>query len=132
MRNALVGVFLRQLEYHSGILFLTTNRAGEIDEAFLSRVSVALRYEKLDKNSRRQVWTNLLHSAGAIARGEVDGRTIEWLSLHEINGRQIKNAIRTALSLAAEEGAELSRRHLSTAVELSMEFIRTVGAPGRT
>ena len=33
-RNAMVGVFLRLLEYYPGILFLTTNRAANIDEAF--------------------------------------------------------------------------------------------------
>ena len=31
-RNALVSVFLRTLEYYSGILFLTTNRIGSFDE----------------------------------------------------------------------------------------------------
>ena len=34
-RNAMVGVFLRLLEYYPGILFLTTNRANNIDEAFI-------------------------------------------------------------------------------------------------
>ncbi|XHG04116.1 hypothetical protein AWENTII_007396 [Aspergillus wentii] len=36
-RNAMVSVFLRILEYYSGILFLTTNRVGALDEAFRSR-----------------------------------------------------------------------------------------------
>ena len=40
MRNSLVATFLRLLEYHSGMLFLTTNRVKAFDEAFLSRVSV--------------------------------------------------------------------------------------------
>lgn len=40
MRNSLVATFLRLLEYHSGVLFLTTNRVKAFDEAFLSRVSV--------------------------------------------------------------------------------------------
>jgi hypothetical protein len=31
-RNALVSVFLRQLEYFEGILFLTTNRVETFDE----------------------------------------------------------------------------------------------------
>jgi len=41
-RNAMVSVFLRILEYYSGILFLTTNRVGTIDEAFKSRIHVSL------------------------------------------------------------------------------------------
>jgi hypothetical protein len=37
-------VFLRVLEYYSGILFLTTNRVGIMDEAFKSRIHVSLYY----------------------------------------------------------------------------------------
>ena len=35
-RNALVSIFLRQLEYYPGILILTTNRIGDCDPAFES------------------------------------------------------------------------------------------------
>ena len=35
-RNALVSIFLRQLEYFQGILILTTNRIGNCDSAFES------------------------------------------------------------------------------------------------
>jgi SpoVK/Ycf46/Vps4 family AAA+-type ATPase len=41
-RNAMVSVFLRVLEFYSGILFLTTNRVGTIDEAFKSRIHISL------------------------------------------------------------------------------------------
>lgn len=36
-RNALVSIFLRQLEYFQGILILTTNRLGDCDPAFESK-----------------------------------------------------------------------------------------------
>lgn len=42
-RNALVSNFLRALEYYEGILILTTNRVGTFDEAFKSRIQLALR-----------------------------------------------------------------------------------------
>jgi SpoVK/Ycf46/Vps4 family AAA+-type ATPase len=42
MRNAMVSVFMRALEFYSGILFLTTNRVGTMDEAFKSRVHISL------------------------------------------------------------------------------------------
>ncbi|KAI0556213.1 hypothetical protein F4679DRAFT_591076 [Xylaria curta] len=48
-RNALVSVFLRVLEYYSGILFLTTNRVGTLDEAFKSRIHVSLYYPPLNR-----------------------------------------------------------------------------------
>lgn len=37
VRNALVSIFLRQLEYYRGILILTTNRIGIFDDAFESK-----------------------------------------------------------------------------------------------
>lgn len=49
-RNALVSVFLRMLEYYSGILFLTTNRVGALDEAFRSRVHISLYYPHLSRD----------------------------------------------------------------------------------
>jgi SpoVK/Ycf46/Vps4 family AAA+-type ATPase len=40
-RNALVSIFLRQLEYFQGILFLTTNRINDCDPAFESKLRAA-------------------------------------------------------------------------------------------
>jgi hypothetical protein len=51
-RNALVSVALRLLEYHRGVLFLTTNRITTFDEAFLSRFSIAIKYHELDQAGR--------------------------------------------------------------------------------
>ena len=42
------------------MLFLTTNRAGNIDPAVRSRITVALRYNALDRAGREEVWRNLL------------------------------------------------------------------------
>jgi hypothetical protein len=38
---------LRLLEYHQGVLFLTTNRVKSFGDAFPSRISVALKYSDL-------------------------------------------------------------------------------------
>ncbi|KAJ5701520.1 P-loop containing nucleoside triphosphate hydrolase protein [Penicillium malachiteum] len=55
-RNALVSVFLRVLDYYSGILFLTTNRVGIIDEAFKSRIHISLYYPHLDEHQSKRIW----------------------------------------------------------------------------
>jgi AAA+ superfamily predicted ATPase len=55
IRNAMVCVVLRILEYHPGMLFLTTNRIRTIDLAFESRIAVALRYEALDRDAWAQI-----------------------------------------------------------------------------
>merc|ERR1719261_327792 len=54
-RNAMTGIFLRLLEYHQGILFLTSNRIKHFDPALNSRITVALHYPALDRTVRCQV-----------------------------------------------------------------------------
>lgn len=56
VRNAVVSVFLRVLEYYSGILFLTTNRVGIMDQAFRSRIHLSLYYPALGKKASLKVW----------------------------------------------------------------------------
>ncbi|KAK0648838.1 P-loop containing nucleoside triphosphate hydrolase protein [Cercophora newfieldiana] len=63
--NALVSVFLRELEHYGGILFLTTNRLQAFDEAVLSRVHLALRYEPLKLEARKAVWKYFLDQVRA-------------------------------------------------------------------
>ncbi|OBT83812.1 hypothetical protein VE02_05515 [Pseudogymnoascus sp. 03VT05] len=57
-RNSLVSVFLRILEYYEGILILTSNRVGTFDEAFKSRIQVAIHYKDLTRISKKKIWQN--------------------------------------------------------------------------
>ncbi|MBI5927342.1 MAG: ATP-binding protein [Aquabacterium sp.] len=54
--NAVVGVFLRVLEYFDGLLFLTTNRIDDIDEAIVSRCIALIRYHAPDLAARERIW----------------------------------------------------------------------------
>ena len=54
--NAVVGVFLRVLEYFNGLLFLTTNRVDDIDEAIISRCIAMIRYHAPDHADRCKIW----------------------------------------------------------------------------
>ena len=47
-RSAIVGIFLRMLDYYEGLLFLTTNRPDTLDYAIRSRVMLRLEYPDLD------------------------------------------------------------------------------------
>ncbi|OTB00432.1 hypothetical protein M426DRAFT_65886, partial [Hypoxylon sp. CI-4A] len=55
-RNGLVSAFLRRMEYFKGLLFLTTNRVSQIDDAFISRVHVAIGYQALSPEFRVKIW----------------------------------------------------------------------------
>jgi SpoVK/Ycf46/Vps4 family AAA+-type ATPase len=58
--NAVVGVFLRVLEYFNGLLFLTTNRVDDIDEAIISRCIALIKYHPPDRDARRRIWQVML------------------------------------------------------------------------
>lgn len=117
-RNAMVGIFLKLLEYYEGILFLTTNRVKEIDEAFYSRISLAIRYPELDEAKRLIVWRNLLEFAGPRA----DDVNVAELAKKAINGRQIKHIVRQAGTLAKFEDHILCQQDIIDVMDLAMEF----------
>lgn len=124
-RNALVSIFLRLLEYFQGILFLTTNRVETFDDAFQSRIHVALRYGELSPKARRSVWKIFLQKVK-----EKDGLDVvefgeeEYAKLgrHNLNGRQIKNAVRTAQALAVNEGKALDMGHIGKVLDVAESF----------
>jgi len=111
-RNSVVCVMLRLLEYHQGVLFLTTNRASNIDPAVRSRITVALRYAALSVEGREAVWGNLAALSGA------QGVDCARLARHPLNGRQIKSCLLLATALAAERGEPVSPELLERAVEI--------------
>lgn len=97
-RNALVSIFLRPLEYFQGILFLTTNRVETFDDAFQSRIHVALRYGDLTTKAKRSVWKMFLERVQA-KEGVKTATFIEKdfgaLSRHNLNGRQVSKCVST-------------------------------------
>ena len=125
VRNAMVGVFLRLLEYHQGVLFLTTNRVKNIDSAFYSRISVALQYPAATSDKRLQIWTNLLDAAG------VRGIDVATLGDHDLNGRQIKNIIRLSQTLARARNGDVTNGVLSEVIDLTTKFERDIGIAGK-
>lgn len=139
-RNSVVSVFLRVLEYYSGILFLTTNKVGHFDEAFKSRIHVSLYYPALDKRSTLKIWKmNLERLVKGKKALDVEGKEIyEYARQHykELsknkrptwNGRQIKNAFQTAIALAEfdankKEGKPiLALEHFQVVAQASEDF----------
>lgn len=117
LRNELVSVFLRLLEYYAGIMILTTNRMRSIDTAFESRVDITLSYNPLTEADRKQVWKNFL---ATFEDGAVDVSEVELIKLAkwDFNGRQIKSAIKTARVLATKKREPLNAKHLNVVLNL--------------
>lgn len=53
-------VFLRKIEYFQGVLFLTTNRKQDFDEAFKSRIHVTISYGDLSDEAQSMIWEQLI------------------------------------------------------------------------
>ncbi|KAF6811844.1 hypothetical protein CMUS01_13183 [Colletotrichum musicola] len=125
-RNSLVSVFLRVLEYYEGILILTSNRVGSFDEAFKSRIQVAIHYDNLTKKSRRQIWQNFFEMIEESPNEDANmvelERRLDELASQEMNGRQIRNALLTARQLAKHRKERLDWEHLSQVMKTSAAF----------
>ncbi|KAG9532239.1 MFS general substrate transporter, partial [Aureobasidium melanogenum] len=119
-RNALVSIFLRVLEYYDGILILTTNRVGTFDEAFKSRIRLAVHYPSLKRSDREQIWKMILDSIEGEVK--VTNSQLFMLAKHPLDGRQIRNAIKTASQQASYQKSCLTYGHLQTAIDVANEF----------
>nr|OQO18392.1 hypothetical protein B0A51_13723 [Rachicladosporium sp. CCFEE 5018] len=139
-RNALVSVFLRALEYYEGILFLTTNRVGAIDEAFKSRIHVQLYYSSLSWPVTEKIWRQHIRRAqeGSL-KIECDVNELLYYA-HELfdkqvgshdkmawNGRQLRNAFQSAIAMARSglqpnDPIKVEKRHFETVADVSREF----------
>jgi SpoVK/Ycf46/Vps4 family AAA+-type ATPase len=115
---------LRHVEYYRGILFLTTNRVQAFDEAFLSRIHVALHFGELSEASRAQVWRAFVARTSTSSTGgmPIDEAQIALLAKRAVNGRQIKNAVRTACSLARARREEVGLGHFLETLDAMDEF----------
>ncbi|KAK8063334.1 hypothetical protein PG996_007986 [Apiospora saccharicola] len=141
-RNGLVAVFLRVLEYYAGVLFLTTNRIGDFDEAFTSRIHISLYYPELDCEKTIQVFN--INIEMIEERFNDKERTID-VDIDDIrsfardhynnnedarwNGRQIRNACQTALALAefdAQGGSHMAVYNPDAVVRLKLSHFETV------
>ncbi|KAI2508476.1 hypothetical protein MHU86_6003 [Fragilaria crotonensis] len=119
VRNAMVCVMLRLLEYYSGILFLTTNRVESLDPAFQSRVTCALRYDPLSLESRKEIWSSMITRLNM----DLSSLDVDELAKVDINGRQIKNTLQLALALARHENVAVSQKHLLETLDVTTSFL---------
>ncbi|KAK3941972.1 ATPase [Diplogelasinospora grovesii] len=115
-RNKVVSIFLRTLEYYEGIMFMTTNRVDNIDAAFQSRIHVSLDYPDLTAEARHAIWKNFLTTT-TLETDVSDDDIAELAELH-LNGRQIKNVLKTAQLLASRRKSVLKRSFIDTVLAI--------------
>ena len=103
-------------------------RLEHMDAAFESRIHLTLNYAELDKPSRRQVWSKFLTRNSQIAHtGNFTETDLDKLAKVQMNGRQIKNVLKTAQLLAARYDESLAMSHLDTVLNLRKANEKKVG-----
>ncbi|TFA99724.1 hypothetical protein CCMA1212_008560 [Trichoderma ghanense] len=110
-RNAVVAVFLRKLDYFQSVLFLTTNRKDDFDDAFKSRIHVTITYPALSPASQSAIWRDLIKKNKLQTDGSWTGEVFTELGLLSLNGRTMENLLRTASAYARADGGKLTARH---------------------
>lgn len=126
-RNAMVGVFLKLLEYHNGIIFLTTNRLDSIDPAIKDRINILLAYKPFETKERYSIWRGLFSKWNL----EIDDESINELAKEKLNGREIRNYMKIVFSIATEKKitGKVILETLKKCTKLQDEFTRGLKKP---
>lgn len=107
--NIEVAYLLQQIEAYDGVCILATNFIGNIDAAFLRRISYIIHFPMPDVGMREQIYQRMMPKGAPVADD------IDWKFLaqtFELSGGHIKNIVLVAAFMAAEQGQPISMRHL--------------------
>lgn len=102
-------------------MFLTTNRVGSFDSAFQSRINLAVKYPALSHDSRRDLWKQFISRASPESSPSWVG-SFDRLASKNLNGRQIKNVVRTAHALAVSRNIRMTIDHINMALRAMETF----------
>ena len=112
-------------------MILTTNRIKSIDVAVQSRIHLAIRYEDLSKQYRREIFKMFLDQLEPNSISDHSG-IIDWIEdsgcEYKLNGREIRNVVTSALALAKstkrQNGGDdrLTKQHLKRVIQITMDF----------
>jgi ATPase family associated with various cellular activities (AAA) len=112
-QNAIVGVFLRLLEYFKGICILTTNHSNErgeidIDDAIVSRCSAVIPFEVPTIENAKKIWK----IQSKLLKANLSDILIHSLvSNYRLSGRSIRQLLRLSLRLANRYKQDLDIKH---------------------
>jgi ATP-dependent 26S proteasome regulatory subunit len=103
-------------------MFLTTNRVNTFDSAFQSRIHISLNYPDLSQDSRKAIWKNFL--AQMPGEHDISSSQLHQLSQLNMNGRQIKNVLKTAQLLARRKSRDevLGYKHVTTVLDVTQHL----------
>ena len=101
-------------------MFMTSNRADTIDQAFKSRIHLTLHYPDLDLVAKEHIWRQFT-SQSKQGSSTLTDEVYRGLAQLPMNGRQIKNVVKISMLLAHQEKAHLSIQHIHTVLQVTRE-----------
>lgn len=121
--NQEVNLLLQEIERYEGIVILTTNLFGSLDDALKRRIQYRVTFPLPGPPERALIWQTLMPSQAPIAP-DVDYAKLA--GLFDFAGGSIKNAILRAAYRACADGARITMAHLIDAGRLECEAIGMV------
>lgn len=112
-QNAIVGAFLRVLEYSSCILFMTSNLPDQVDDAITSRCIARLTYGTPSREDQARIWRVLAD----INKLEVKDAEIKKITAAHstLSGRDVKNLLK--LASFVNPGKPITAEHVTYALQ---------------
>ena len=107
--NVEVAYLLQQIEEYDGVCILATNLIGNIDAAFMRRITYVVHFPFPDPSAREAIYRGLI-PADAPVSDDIDWRFLG--EKFELSGGHIKNIVLSAAFMAAGENARISMRHM--------------------
>ncbi|KAJ0313362.1 hypothetical protein COL516b_000298 [Colletotrichum fioriniae] len=107
-------------------MFLTSNRIGAFDQAFQSRIHITIGMPEFDEPLRKEVWKIFIQDLGRKRRDGspalLSREECKALGSEPLNGRQIRNCVRSALALAEDKGVKPDASHFNKVLKLGNAF----------
>ena len=107
--NVEVAYLLQQMEEHDGVCIMATNLIGNIDAAFMRRITYVVHFPFPDASMRREIYLRTM-PPNAPQAGDID-----WDFMAEkfvLSGGHIKNIVLSAAFLAALENKPIGMSHM--------------------
>jgi hypothetical protein len=117
--NLEIDHLLQRIELHTGVVVLTSNRPAALDDAFLRRLRLSVRFDPPDHTMREELWRRFLPR-----RLLADGVDTSWVAREELPGASIRAAALDAAVLALADSTAVTAEHLAAAVRRELEKTR--------
>ena len=103
---------------------MTTNRPGDIDEAFVSRMHVTIELSQPQQEDRSKMWKMFIKDLDMPEEAQklLYTAATKKFGGEDLNGRQIRNIVRVALTLAKSRNSHVTLEDLEEVVKNSRKY----------